>query len=162
MWGRQEAQLGIKQTQPYPPLAYFMTALSPSSPLKLREKEPPPNGGCLGLAGTHLFLASVALCLLQMRAEIRGHVQPRQGTEKETKVSRNQKDNLTPELVLLLPAASYSGVQSVSLRSEEQNWMIETGERVPPHRQIRALGVRSHCGGAEGIVDSKRRDAEST
>ena len=162
MWGRQEAQLDIKQTQPHPSLAYFMTPLSPSSPLKLREKEPPPQRGCLGLAGTHLFLASVALCLLQMRAEIRGHVQPHQCTEKETKVSRNQKDHLTPELVLLLPAATYSGAQSVSLGSEEQNWMIETGGRVPPHRQIRALGVHSPCGGAEGIVDSKRRDAEST
>ena len=97
-----------------------------------------------------------------MRAEIRGHVQPHQGTEKETKVSRNQKDHLTPELMLLLPAAIYSGVQSVSLGSEEQNWVIETGGRVPPHRQIRALGVRSPCGGAEGIIDSKRRDAEST
>lgn len=87
---------------------------------------------------------------------------PPRAQRRETKVSRNQKDHLTPELVLLLPAASYSGVQSGSLGSEEQNWMIKTGGRVPPHRQIRALGVRSHCGGAEGIVDSKRRDAEST
>ena len=68
----------------------------------------------VGHAGTHLFPASVALCLLQMRAEIRGHVQPHKGTEEETKASRKQKDHLTPEPVLLLPAASYSGVQSGS------------------------------------------------
>ena len=37
----------------------------------------------VGHAGTHLFPASVALCLLQMRAEIRGHVQPHKGTEEE-------------------------------------------------------------------------------
>lgn len=103
-----------------------MTPLSPSSPLKLREKKLPPQWGCSGHAGTHLFPASVALCLLQMRAEIRGRVQPHQGTEEETKALRNQKDHLTPELVLLLPAASYSGVQSGSLGLEEQNWMVET------------------------------------
>ena len=65
--------MGIRQTQSHPTLAYFMTLLSPSSLLKLREKKAPPPRGCLG----HAAAAAAAAKSLQSSPALCDHIDGR-------------------------------------------------------------------------------------
>lgn len=72
--------------------------------------------------------------------------------QEETKASRNQKDHLTQSpcycsQLLVIPGSGGSQVRRAKLDGRNMR-------RGPSSQADQDLGVRSHCRGAEGIVDT--------